>query len=121
MKNFNLSDGYVFPEDWKVSVEQEESIYHMIKEELDRQGISRNQYSLGIPDGSSDGCVCFHAEGEMWVCYVSERGSRYGVTLFSSISDGMNFLVWTFLCSPEKRNSDVGFLPLVGVINKYDY
>ena len=115
MEKFVFGDGYVFrPLSMDEVAAQEKIAYDLIYEELDKHKVPRSQYSLGAADGSNDGCVCFHAEGGMWVYYVSERGGRYGVAIFSALSDGLNFFVWSFLSSPKKRNADVGFLPYVG-------
>lgn len=115
MQSFDIGDQYVFykadPHGLKFS---EEKIYQLIRAELDRHGIPHSQYSLGVPDGPSDGCVCFHEEGVFWTYYISERGLRYRSAFFSSPSDGMNYLVWMFIGNPKKRNSDVGFLPYLG-------
>lgn len=114
MQSFSIGSQYVFyTSDPPEAPFQESSMYDLIRAELDRHGVPRNQYSLGVPDGSSDGCVCFHGEGIFWVYYISERGLRYRSVFFSSPADGMNYLVWTFLCDPKKRNMDVGSLPFV--------
>lgn len=117
MKAFEFSDRYVFfqPRDTDELHQQVTELFRLAVIELDRQGIDRNSYFIGIPDGSSDGCVCFHEEGDFWVHYVAERGARYNLNIFSSPSDGINFLIWSFLASPRKRNGDVGFIPFVSV------
>lgn len=114
MKIYSISDSCVINQlslDDKVT--QQKFAYDLIYEELDRHKIPRSQYSLGVSDGLSDGGVCFHEDNGFWVYYVSERGSRYGLAVFSSISDGMNFLVWMFLASPKNNNGDDGYLPKI--------
>lgn len=114
MQSFNLSSQYVFFASDKSDVlPQINQIYDLIRAELDRHGIPRNQYFLGVPDGSSDGCVCLHEEGVFWTYYISERGARFRSAFFSSPTDGMNYLIWMFLCNPTNRNMDVGSLPFV--------
>jgi len=114
MHSFEFSDRYVlYPSNSIEAALKNKSIYDLIRAELDRHGVPRNQYSLGAPDGSSDGCVCFHEEGIFWTYYISERGSRYRSAFFSSPTDGMNYLIWMFISDPRKRNMDVGSLPFV--------
>lgn len=79
-----------------------------LAEELKRLKVDINIHALGIPDV---GGWCIHQEDDVWLVYLSERGRRSRVAIFTSEFDAANFYLWRCVSHPKSGNSDVGRLP----------
>jgi hypothetical protein len=106
MKIFEFSSKYEFFGN-ELTKDDEKKAYKNIFDELIKHGVNVNFYALGVPDAHNDGGFCIHKEQGFWVVYNSERGARFGVSLFSALDDAANFFVWLHVSNPKSGNTDV--------------
>lgn len=75
-----------------------------LKIALDREGVKPHYYSLnGLSGGPYDGTSILEKEGNKWLYYYFERGSKYNLQYFNSEDEACKYMFKILTKSPQTR------------------
>lgn len=80
------------------------SLFCILREFLDKQGINRIEYALGSQMTAGLGELVINKMKDFWVVYTTERGKNFDVAIFSNEFHTVNYFI--FRLTGEKETID---------------